>query len=152
MRPMRTAMVLLVLLPAVPVVIAQDAASQANAFRPYELVGEWQFTNTNGVRYRGDIKVAIASADPNGVMRGRVSYDGRQTNDKCTTRPVVTDAPVDAEVVRSDNGYRVTFQLTCLSGESPRPFQWVLGCESGVCTQTTVVPNGRGLITLRENR
>lgn len=131
--------------------LARENTPKAS-FLPYELLGDWQFTNTNGVRYRGDVRVSVESGGGDGAMHGRISYDGQQTNDKCTTKPLFTDLPVDVEAIKVDSGYRLAFQLKCLRSESPRAFNWTLTCENGVCVQATTTPNGRGLITLRESR
>ena len=135
------------------VAVADEKAEQAVPFKPFELVGNWQFTNTDtGVRYDGDIKVAVGSIDTNGAMRGRISYDGRQSNDNCTTKQLFDDTPVDVEVVKANNDYLINFQLKCSRGESPRLFSWTLVCENAVCIQRTVRPHGKGAITLKENR
>lgn len=129
---------------------AEDTSLKPEQFKPYELIGYWQFTNSGGVKYGGDIKVKIASVDSASVMRGVVSYDGRQTNDKCGTRGISNDEPVDAEIRRVNGQYQVSFTLKCLRGESPRPFNWTLVCEGTTCSQPTVAPNGTGAVTLTE--
>lgn len=92
-------------------------------FKPYKLLGDWQFVNTNsGVKFGGGIEVIIESIDQKGVMRGRISYDGRQTNDKCGTKPLFTDTPVEAEINKRESEYNVSFQLNCSAGKSPRVF------------------------------
>ncbi len=130
--------------------LAQDAASKPERFTPFELVGEWQFTNSGGVRYGGDVKVAVTSIDGNSLMRGLVSYDGRQTNEKCGTRQLSGDEPVDAEVMKSGGQYRISFKMKCLRGESPRRFDWTLVCDGATCVQPTLAPNGKGAITVVE--
>lgn len=131
---------------------AQDANLKPEQFMPFELVGVWHFTNSHGVKYGGDVRVKVASMNDTSVMRGVVSYDGRETNDKCGTRGIATDEPVSAEIRKSNDQYRISFNLKCLSGASPRPFNWILVCEGATCSQSTVAPNGAGAITLTEKR
>jgi hypothetical protein len=82
-------------------------------------------------------------------MHGRISYDGRQTNDQCSTKPLFIDTPVEAEIIRVGKDYRISFSVNCLKGSSPRVMSWTLICdESGTCSQPIVQPWGKGAITL----
>ena len=86
-------------------------------------------------------------------MHGRVSYDGRQTNDKCGTKPLFTDAPVEAEMIMKESEYNVSFQVNCSTGKSPRVFSWKLTCgQDGACSQPSDSPWGKGTISLKEMR
>lgn len=130
-----------------------DQPAKLENFSPYELVGNWQFVSSNsGTTYGGDIKVSVGSMDKSGAMRGMISYDGRQLNDACGTRGVFSDEPVDAEIIKSKGGYRISFMAKCLRGQSPRPFNWTLVCEGATCSRPTVEPHGRGALTLTEKR
>ena len=132
---------------------ANEATVKPETFKPFELTGDWYFTNNNsGVRYGGDVKVSIVSIDATGVMRGKVSYDGRQTNDVCSTRGLFSDDPVDAEVIRGANEYKISFNIKCAKGNSPRLRSWTLTCENNVCTRPEVASHGKGLLTLNEKR
>lgn len=135
---------------SVPLLLLSAAQAQApDEFRPFKLVGDWKFQNArSGVNYRGDIEVSVSSRDPNGVMRGSISYDGRQTNEKCSTRGLVNDTPVPAEIVRSDDTYRITFRVPCSVGESPRDMSWTLTCKGGVCELPIIQPWGKGRTSL----
>ena len=126
----------------------------AQDFKAYKLQGEWTFTNTRtGVNYGGPIEVQVNSIDAKGVMKGQISYDGRQTNDKCTTKALFNDVPVDVEVIKSGTEYRLAYRLNCSVSPSPRDFSMTLSCNAeGVCSQPTERPWGKGLISLREVR
>ncbi|MCV2357625.1 hypothetical protein LNV08_01400 [Paucibacter sp. TC2R-5] len=122
-------------------------------FKPYELVGDWIFLNSSsGTKYGGDVAVKIDKLDKLGTMRGMISYDGRQLNDACGTRGVLSDEPVAAEIIKSRDEYRISFMTKCLRGQSPRLFSWTLVCDTASCTQPTVLPHGRGVLTLTEKR
>lgn len=134
-------------------VLADDQPTSVESFSPYELAGDWQFVNSNsGTKYGGDIKVKVNGIDKSGSMRGMISYDGRQLNDSCGTRGVFSDEPVEAEVIKLKDEYRVTFMAKCSRGQSPRLFSWTLACSGAVCSQPTVLPHGRGVLTLTEKR
>jgi hypothetical protein len=134
-------------------VFSSETAGQTLPFKPYELVGDWSFTNSNtGVHFKGDVKVMLTSVDSSGVMRGKISYDGRQTNDACSTRGVFSDTPIDVEATKTPNEYRLVFSIKCASGESPRRREWTLVCENDVCTRPLVLPHGQGRLALREKR
>lgn len=137
-----------------PAVASAQASSQSEGFKPVKLVGEWQFQNREtGVKYGGEIAIDILRAGSTGAMQGLVSYDGRQTNDKCSTRGLLSDNPAEAEVVKTQLGYQVAFRLKCASGESPRQFKWNLSCGSdGVCSEPTTRPWGTGIISVREKK
>lgn len=131
--------------------VAEEEPNKPEGFSPYELVGGWQFVNSSsGNKYGGDIRVKVNSMDKPGVMRGMISYDGRQLNDVCGTRGVFSDEPVEAEVIKSKGEYSISFRAKCLWGESPRLFSWTLVCEGATCSQPTVLPHGRGALTLTE--
>ena len=131
--------------------LAQDATPPNEVFKPFKLVGAWKFLNANtGASYGGDVEVAIDSIDGKGVMHGLTSYDGRQTNDKCSTKILFTDKPVEAEISKTDNGYRITFEVGCSTGK--RILSWTLVCTEGrVCSQPTVLPWGKGMLILTAN-
>ena len=132
---------------------ADDKPQKAEDFRPYKLIGDWKFVNSNsGRNYGGDIEVTITSIDGNGIMRGRISYDGRQTNDQCSTKELFSDKPVEAEIIKTNNEYRITFQVNCSTGISPRVVSWTLVCEQATCSRPDVQPWGKGLMVLRESR
>lgn len=132
---------------------ATDALPKVESFVPYELVGEWQFVNSNsGAKYGGDIKVKVNSLEKPGSMRAVISYDGRQLNDICGTRGIFSDEPVEAEVVKLQDEYRISFMAKCMRGQSPRLFSWTLVCTGTVCSQPTVLPHGKGVLTLTEKR
>ncbi len=124
------------------------------SFQPYQLVGDWNFVNSNtGNKYGGNIEVDVKAMDSKGTMHGLISYDGRQTNDKCGTKPLFTDKPVEAEIVKSANDYRIAFQVNCSNGASPRLITWTLTCDDkGDCTEPEVAAWGRGRKLLREVR
>ena len=143
---------LLGVMPIMPT-LAGDKAGQAADFRPYKLVGDWQFVSSvTGRHYGGDIEVTITSIDGNGTMRGQISYDGRQTNDQCSTKRLFIDKPAEAEIIKTANDYRVTFQVDCLHGVSPRIISWTLTCKEGACSMPDVLPWGQGAKVLRESR
>lgn len=132
---------------------AADPSPKAEGFVPYELVGGWQFVNSNsGAKFGGEIKVKVNSLEKSGSMRAVVSYDGRQLNDSCGTRGIFSDEPVEAEVVKLQDEYRISFMAKCLRGQSPRLFSWTLVCTDAVCSQPTVLPHGKGVLTLTEKR
>ena len=130
-----------------------EGAGPTVPFKPYELVGDWNFVNSNtGVQFKGDVKVMLTSIDASGVMRGKVSYDGRQTNNACSTQGVFSDTPIDIEATKTSNEYRLVFSIKCVSGESPRRRDWTLVCENDVCVRPEVLPHGQGRLALREKR
>jgi len=132
---------------------ASEGSGQPAAFKPFELVGDWRFTNSNtGTRYGGAVKVLVTSADSSGVMRGKISYDGTQTNDVCSTRGIFGDNPADVEVIKNVNEYNLIFNIKCSRGESPRVRNWTLVCANDVCTRPEVLPHGQGLLTLKEKK
>jgi hypothetical protein len=129
---------------------AGELTPASAAFKPFGLVGEWTFVSAeSGRRYGGEIKVEVKTIDSVGVMRGSVSYDGRQTNDNCSTRGMFSDEPVDAEITKTNGGYQVSFTVKCSKGESPRLRRWGLTCENAVCTQPEILPHGKGAVTLK---
>ena len=143
---------ILMLLPLAVSVGAQESPAKAESFIPYELVGGWQFVNNGGTKYSGDIKVKINSVDTTGAMRGMISYDGRQTNDVCGTRGVFSDEPVEAEIIKTKDEYKISFMTKCLRGVSPRLASWTLTCEGATCTQqdaSTRVTGGKTLVEKR---
>jgi hypothetical protein len=133
-------------------IVSAEEMPRSESFKPYKLVGDWKFDNSNsGRHYGGDIEVSINSINTKGIMHGLISYDGRQTNDQCGTKKLFADKPVEAEIIKGANEYRVTFQVECLKGESPRIVSWTLVCDSGgVCTRPEVQPWGRGVLTLTD--
>ena len=132
------------------VVSAQESAA---TFKPYALNGRWQFTNSQTrVTYGGDIKVQTKSINSTGVMRGVISYDGRQTNDNCSTRGVFSDTAVDADLTKTEKGYKISFKLSCVGGESPRAYDWTLLCKANASLQTTALAHGNSEISLTEQR
>jgi len=137
-----------------PFVASAQAGAQPDGFKPVKLVGEWKFQNREtGVKYGGEIAIDILRAGGNGPMQGLLSYDGRQTNDKCSTRGLLSDTPVEAEIVKTQLGYQISFRLNCASGESPRQFTWNLSCgNDGVCSEPTSRPWGAGTITVGEKK
>lgn len=137
-----------------PCVVSAQASAPLESFKAVKLIGEWQFQNREtGVKYGGEITIEILRAASTGAMQGLVSYDGRQTNDKCSTRGLLSDTPAEAEVVNTQSGYQVAFRLKCASGESPRQFKWNLSCGSdGVCSEPTTRPWGTGIIYVREKK
>jgi hypothetical protein len=131
--------------------IAQAQKGSADQFKPFKMSGEWTFVSSNtGRKYGGDASLDVKEIDGGGKMRGIVSFDGRQTNDNCSTKGVFSDEPAQAEVLKTPSGYLVSFMLNCSRGESPRSRTWELTCESGVCTRPEVLPNGKGMLTLKE--
>ncbi|MEJ8838081.1 hypothetical protein [Ramlibacter sp. AN1133] len=133
--------------------VADDQSTKSESFTPYELVGDWQFINTNsGTKFGGDIKIKVDRIDNSGAMRGLISYDGRQMNDVCGTRGVFSDEPVEAEIIKSKDEYRISFMTKCVRGQNPRLFSWTLVCSGAVCSQPTVLPHGKGVLTLTEKR
>lgn len=132
---------------------AQDAGKAAD-FKPFQLVGEWKFVNLNtGVNYGGAIEIDVNGIDGKGIMKGKISYDGRQTNDKCSTKTLFSDQPVEAEIIKANADYRVTFQVPCATGASPRIFSWTLVCDAnGLCSQPTVLPHGKGATFVKERK
>ena len=127
-----------------------EPSAQTEPFTPYRLVGGWSFVNSNtGTKYGGDAKVNIDSIGTSGLMHATVSYDGRQTNDICTTRGVFSDKPVEAEVEKTSQGYIVSFNIGCVKGQSPRLRSWTLTCNDGLCTEPEIEPWGKGMLTLK---
>lgn len=133
---------------------ADDKMQKSEDFKPYKLAGDWKFVNSNtGVKYGGDVEVVINNMDSKGVLHGRISYDGRQTNDKCGTKALFTDKPVEAEIIKTNEGYRVTYEVPCSIGVSPRVFSRSLACtDHGICSQPEVLPWGKGVLSLTEKR
>ena len=131
---------------------ADEKIQGVDTFKPYKLVGGWKFVNSStGRNYGGDIEVEVSRVDEKGIMHGRISYDGRQSNDRCGTKPLFTDTPVEAEIVKLNKEYRITFQANCQVGVSPRTFSWTLLCDDdGVCSFPTALPWGNGVTTLTE--
>lgn len=130
---------------------AQEQKGSPDQFKPFKMSGEWTFVGSNsGRKYGGNASLDVKEIDGSGKMRGMVSFDGRQTNDNCSTRGVFSDEPVQAEVLKTPSGYLVSFMLNCLKGESPRSRTWELTCASGVCTRPEVLPHGNGVLTLKE--
>ena len=134
--------------------VSQTDTGANKSFEPYKLVGDWDFINSNtGRKFGGNIEVSIKSMEANGTMHGLISYDGRQTNDNCGTKPLFTDTPVEAEITKSANDYRIAFQVNCSSGISPRLITWTFTCDDkGDCKQPEVLAWGRGRKLLREVR
>jgi hypothetical protein len=114
------------------------------------LKGEWAFQNTQTkVKYGGPFEVYSISEAAPGRYAVRVSYDGRETNDKCSTRGPLRDTPVEGVLSRSEGGYDLEFKLICPFGQSPRLFQYSLKCDAaGVCMQGTSRPWGEGFVRL----
>ena len=148
--------VVLVLLATISAAIssADEKIQGPENFKPYKLVGGWKFVNSNtGANYGGDIELRINSVDDKGIMHGLISYDGRQTNDKCGTKPLFKDTPVEAEIIKSNKEYRITFQVPCPIGTSPKTFSLTFLCsDDGSCSYPTVLPWGKGVTTLTEER
>lgn len=123
-------------------------------FKPYKLVGDWKFKNKNtGQSFNGDIEIAINSIDSKNIMHGFASYDGRQNNEKCGTKSLFTDKPVEVEIIKTTEGYRIAFENPCSIGISPRMRSFTLMCDiSGICINPNVTDSGNGVTTLTEKR
>ena len=143
-----------VLLTAVFLGTGTVLAQAKEEFRPFKLEGDWKFTNTNtGSSFGGDVQVDVERVDEKGVMWGKASYDGRQTNDKCGTRALFKDEPAEAEIVKVTNGYRVTYEAKCSVGRSPRTVSLTLACSAdGICIRNDELPHGKGVLRLQEKR
>jgi hypothetical protein len=148
--------VAILLTAAVPLSALGGEGNPDQGFKPFKLTGNWKFVNSNtGVNYGGDIEVAIESVDPTGIMHGHISYDGRQTDDQCGTKPLFVDTPVEAEVMKRGNEYRVSYSVKCLKGESPRRRSLTVVCgEDGVCSSPKpfVLAWGTGMTVLKIKR
>lgn len=130
--------------------LAADA-SLGNPRDPVRLTGKWTFTSSSSLRhYGGDIVLRLAAAEPDGTRRGWVSYDGRQTNDRCSTKSGFSaDEPVDASASFEGSALIVQFLLRCPIGESPRAFKWTLvRGEDGSYAEELAHMNGSGRIRL----
>jgi len=97
---------------------AQDAVPQSAWATA--LKGRWVFTSSvTGRGHRGDIDVKLRPPDTRGVQVGKISYDGQQTNDRCSTKAGFTsDYPVDVESVRTGDKYFLKFALNCQSARA----------------------------------
>jgi len=132
---------------------ADDSPQNPDGFKPYKLVGNWQFHSSNSGRdFGGDIEVAIISIDSTGIMHGKISYDGRQTNDQCSTKELFNDKPAEVEIIKTNNDYRITFQVNCKTGVTPRVISWTLRCEEATCSRPEVQAWGKGVTVLTEKR
>lgn len=131
---------------AAAVATAQTAADSSSL----RLVGDWSFQNTQTkVKYGGAFEVVATSEPSPGRHAVRVTYDGRETNDRCSTKTALGETPVDGVLVKTDKGYDLEFILICPMGPSPRPFKYSLTCDpQGTCTQATARPWGEGLVRL----
>jgi hypothetical protein len=131
----------------------QDVISHSPTPAATTLNGRWIFTSSvTGRGYRGDIQVKLGPADARGVQVGKISYDGQQTNDRCSTKSgFSSDKPVDVEAIRKGERYFLKFFLNCPIGESPRLFELELvkGAEN-VWTMDRSAGHGIGLISLKE--
>ena len=133
-------------------VYAQEKVVKPTLQKNIVLKGEWRFENSStGNKYRGDIEINLGIADDNGVYHGKVSYDGYQTNDGCSTKSGFSDKPVDAEAIQVGNNYKVRFMLNCPRRSSPRSYDWelVYGAD-GFYTQDFSNKNGVGIISLKK--
>lgn len=149
--PKLIAATLLSLLLGLTSATAADSNNANDAFKPYKLVGGWDFTSGNsGRKYSGDVWIEVNAIAADGIMHGKVSFDGRQTNDNCSTRDVFKDDPVDAEIRKTAVGYDVSFMLKCSKGESLRARQWTLTCDGDTCTRPELAPNGKGMLTVKQ--
>lgn len=137
---------------SLPASQAQAAEATPEAFKPYRMVGAWTFRNHNTAQqFGGAIEVSVVSRDADRTLRGLLSWDGRQTNDRCGTRTSAGDKPVEAELMRTENSYQISFRVNCAKGENPRQFNWVLTCDGkGECSERTAQPWGEGSRFLRE--
>ena len=152
MEMQTTAIIFAALLACSGIVSAQGQQPSSEVFRPFQMTGEWNFINDeSGRKYSGDVILDVQAVDGAGKMRGTVSFDGRQTNDNCSTRGIFSDVPVAADISKITSGYNVTFALKCSKGDSPRTRVWELTCEKGVCTHPEVLPHGKGVLTLKSS-
>lgn len=116
------------------------------------LKGEWSFTNSStGRHYGGDVEIRLGAADESGVYHGKISYDGRQTSQQCSTRSGFSPhKPVDARAVRVGDNYRVSFIVNCAIGPSPRSFDWELvHGPDRVYTRALSNANGSGMLSVK---
>ena len=131
---------------------AQEQVLKPTPQKNIVLKGKWTFTSSSsGNHYGGDIEIKLDPADDNGVYHGKVSYDGYQTDDGCSTKSGFSDKPVDAETIRVGSNYRLRFTLNCPRGRSPRPYDWelVYGAD-GVYTRDFSNKNGVGIISVKQ--
>lgn len=91
-----------------------------SAFTPISYVGRWEFKNTqSGTVYTGEMKIVLTEKAPEaeqGVQsfKGKYSFDGRQTNDKCSTFGVFgTDKPIDLLWDQKGEDVVLTYELPC---------------------------------------
>ena len=117
-----------------------------------KMAGEWTFVSSNtGRKYRGDVRLDVWETNGSGKMQGIVYFDGRQTNDICSTKSIWNPGPAKAYVEKRPTGYYVSFKTNCSVGKSPRLKEWELTCENGVCTRPEVLPHGKGILKLKES-
>ena len=139
---------------AISILLFVSFTAFAQDFKPYKLTGSWSFQNARtGQGYGGAVEVSADSIDDKGIVKGMISYDGRQLNDRCTTKPAFTDKPVPVEITKLPTGMRLDFQLECAIGPSPKLFSQNYTCSAqGVCTSPMGNSNGSGAVTLTEKR
>jgi hypothetical protein len=110
-------MAMLFALLASSIVLAQDKTTTADTVT---YAGRWDFTNTqNGKTFGGEMKVALlerlsSSESDVEAFKGKLSFDGRQTNDKCGTfSGFGSDKPVDLLWEQKSDDVVLTYKLPC---------------------------------------
>jgi len=93
-------------------------------FEPLTYAGRWDFKNSqSGQMFGGEMKVVLheklASSEPEvEVFKGRLSFDGRQTNSKCgTVSTFGKDTPVDVLWEQKGEVVVLSYILPCVPND-----------------------------------
>lgn len=87
---------------------------------PITYAGRWDFKNSqNGRKFGGDMKIVLKEKLPTSepdtlTFKGKISVDGRETNDKCgTVGSFGGDTPVDVLWDQKGDEVVLTYKLPC---------------------------------------
>lgn len=96
---------------------AQDKSAVMDAVT---YVGRWDFKNSqSGQTFGGDMKIVLqekqVSSEPDvDVFKGKLSFDGRETNDKCgTVSTFGKDTPVDVLWEQKGDDVVLSYKVPC---------------------------------------
>jgi hypothetical protein len=83
-------------------------------------VGRWDFKNSqNGMKFGGDMKIVLKEKLPTSepdtfTFKGKISVDGRETNDKCgTVGSFGADTPVDVLWEQKGDDVILSYRVPC---------------------------------------
>ena len=122
---------------------------------PITFTGAWFFKNSEtGTEFKGDMKVvltAVVEKKDGGISySGLYSYDGRQTNNKCSTYGIFGgDKPVALRFDHKGEKVYLTLNLPCPVGAGVQNTQIAFNFDRGTIQRESNQPWGKGYQSLK---